>query len=73
MPLTESEYQNEQRFWMNERNPLFLNTEPGTAIKSSPCFEVTFGIDRNKMLTITALDLKKNRIVLDAYPVLRLV
>ena len=73
MPLTESEYQNEQRFWMNERNPLFLNTEPGTAIKSRPCFEVTFGIDRNKMLTITALDLKKNRIVLDAYPVLRLV
>jgi molecular chaperone DnaK (HSP70) len=72
MPLTETESHNEHRFWMNERNPLFLTAEPGTE-KGAPYFEVTFGIDRNKMLTITAVDLKKNRMVLDTHPVLRLV
>ena len=71
MPLTEEESRNEQRFWMNEQNPLFLKTE-APAVKGAPSFEIYFGIDRNKMLTITAHDMNNKPVLMD-YPVLRLI
>ena len=70
MPLTEEENRNERRFWMNEQKPLFLKAE-APAAKGAPSFEICFGIDRNKMLTITAHDID-NKPVLTDYPVVRL-
>ena len=72
LPLTEEESRSEQRFWMNERNPLFLNSE-GSAQKGIPRFEISFGIDANKMLTINVTDLLSNQQILDGHPVVRLV
>lgn len=72
LPLTEEEIHSEHRFWMNEHNPLFLSAESSVQ-KGEPCFSVSFGIDPNKMLTITAVDLQNDKTVLTDYPVLRLV
>ena len=72
MPLTEEESRSERLFWMNERSPLFLNSDtPGE--KGVPRFEVSFGIDANKMLTISAADLLTQKPVLTDQPVVRLV
>ena len=71
MPLTEEESRTERQFWMNEHNPLFLKSEV-PILKSSPAFEISFGIDTNKMLTITAVDANSSTSVLRDYPVLRL-
>ena len=72
MPLTEEESRSEQLFWMNERNPLFLNSDtPGE--KGVPRFEVSFGIDSNKMLTVTAVDLLSQTPVLTDHPVVQLI
>ena len=72
MPLTEEESRSETLFWMNERNPLFLSTdqpgEPGI-----PRFEMIFGIDENKMLCISAVDLFSGKTVLQNHPAVRLV
>ena len=72
LPLTDEEVNAEQRFWMNERNLLFLNAEI-PAERGIPRFEVTFGIDGNKMLTITASDLLSGQQILENHPVVRLV
>ena len=72
LPLTEEEADSEQRFWMNERNPLFLSSEE-PAQKGIPRFEISFGIDANKMLTISVTDLTDSRQVLSDHPVVRLV
>ena len=72
MPLTEAETRAERLFWMNERSPLFLNSDtPGE--KGVPRFEVSFGIDDNKMLTVTAVDLLSGTPVLTDHPVVRLI
>ena len=72
MPLTEEESRSERLFWMNERSPLFLNSDtPGE--KGVPRFEVSFGIDANKMLTVSAADLLTQKPVLTDQPVVRLV
>lgn len=72
MPLTEAESGAEQLFWMNERDPLFLNSdEPGE--KGIPRFEISFGIDANRMLTVTAVDLLKQIPVMTDHPVVRLI
>lgn len=71
LPLTEEEKRSEQRFWMNEKNPLFLATAQETE-KGVPCFEIDFGIDANKMLTINVLDLGTNHQIFNAHPVVRL-
>ena len=72
MPLTDEEVRSEQRFWMNEHNPLFLHTEiPGE--KGVPRFEITFGIDANKMLMINAKDVYSEKMVLSDHPVVRLI
>ncbi len=72
LPLTEEESHSEQRFWMNERNPLFLDSERAVQ-RGVPRFEISFGIDANKMLTITAKDLFSSQMILSNYPVIRLI
>ena len=69
--LTEAEKQSEKLFWLNQRNPLFLNTDEPSQT-GIPRFEVTFGIDKNKMLTITADDLITEQKILSSHPVIRL-
>lgn len=71
MPLTEAEAGAEKRFWMNEKNPLFLSAE-NTAKRGIPQFEISFDIDENKMLLINASDLLTGRTVLKKHPVVRL-
>ncbi len=72
MPLTESERGAARRFWLNERRPLFLESEQPCA-RGVPQFCVTFGIDSNKMLTVTASRLSDGAVLLDQYPAVRLV
>ncbi|MCH2232483.1 MAG: Hsp70 family protein [Crocinitomicaceae bacterium] len=58
-------------FWMNEDNPTFLRADP-PAEKGKPRFEVTFSIDGNKRLLITAKDLKTGKKTHINYPVIKL-
>lgn len=71
MPLTEEESRAEQRFWMNERNPLFLKADT-PAERGISRFSVSFGIDSNKMLLISARDMVSDLPVLINHPVIRL-
>ncbi len=72
MPLTESERNAGQMFWLNERCPLFLESETPCE-RGIPQFRVTFGIDGNKMLTVSAIRLRDGATVLDKFPAVRLV
>ncbi len=72
MPLTEAEVRSEQRFWMNEHNPLFLAAD-SPAERGVPRFEISFGIDANKMLLVNAVDLQSGQHLLSDYPVVRLI
>ncbi len=72
MQLTEEEKRSETLFWLNERTPLFLSTDE-PAQPGVPRFEITFGIDSNKMLTISAVDLLTGEQVLSNDPVVRLI
>ena len=72
MPLTEAERSAGELFWINEKDPLFLTTDTAPA-RGAPQFEVSFGIDANKMLTVTAKNLTSGDIVLKDHPVVRLV
>ena len=71
LPLTETESAAERRFWLNERNPLFLNAS-GFPERGIPQFEISFDIDENKMLLINAHDLVNGRSVLTGHPMVRL-
>ena len=72
MPLTDDEVRSEQLFWVNEQNPLFLCTDQPAA-GGEPCFEVSFGISENKMLTVTASDIRTGKTIINDHPVIRLV
>lgn len=72
MPLTEAECRSESLFWLNERDPLFLSSEL-PAEKGVQRFEITFGIDANKFLTVTAEDIVKKQQILSAFPAVRLI
>ncbi|HEY9077197.1 MAG TPA: Hsp70 family protein [Anaerolineaceae bacterium] len=72
MPVTSTEQEHRSRFWMNENNLTFLEAvPPGNA--GEPRFAVEFHIDINKRLIINARDLRNNHLVLDHYPVVKLV
>jgi molecular chaperone DnaK (HSP70) len=57
--------------WVNERAPTFLVAAP-PAKKGEPRFEVTFTIDGERQLKVTARDVQTGRLVKDAVPVFRL-
>jgi molecular chaperone DnaK (HSP70) len=59
------------RFCINESAPTFLKADP-PARAGEPRFEVTFGIDGNKRLLITARDLQTGRITHRDFPVVKL-
>ncbi len=58
-------------YWMNEKSPTFLVAEP-PAETGEPRFEVTFDIDANKRLLVTARDLLTGSLVLQDIPVVHL-
>lgn len=69
--LTPVETEQRTRFWMNEANPTFLPAEP-PAQEGEARFEVSFAVDGNKRLLITARDLKTGVFTHRNYPVVKL-
>ncbi len=70
-PVTPDDEDRRTYFWMNEGNPTFLKAEP-PAQQGKPRFEVSFSIDGNKRLLITAHDLQTGRVIYRDYPVVKL-
>jgi hypothetical protein len=66
------ERERRERFWVNEQAPTFLSADP-PARRGEACFEVSFGIDENKHLEVTARDLRTGRLTHDRVPVVKLV
>jgi molecular chaperone DnaK len=71
MPVTPDEAENRSLFWMNEANPTFLLADP-PARQGEARFEVSFSIDGNKRLLITARDLQSGALTHQNYPVVKL-
>ena len=69
--ITPDETEQRSLFWMNENTPTFLVANP-PAEHGEPCFEVSFSIDVNKRLLISARDLRTGNIVLNQHPVIKL-
>jgi hypothetical protein len=60
-----------EAFWMNERTPTFLALE-APAAQGERCFDVTFRIDANKRLTLTAIDARTGQVTHRDLPVVKL-
>jgi molecular chaperone DnaK len=71
VPVTPDEEERRTHFWVNEHSPTFLTADP-PARQGEPRFEVTFGIDANKRLLLTARDLQTGRLTHRDYPVVKL-
>ena len=69
--LTADDEDRRTYFWMNEKSPTFLVAEP-PAQQGEPRFEVSFSIDGNKRLLITARDLQTGKTIYREYPVVKL-
>ena len=70
--ISPHEQEQRLRFWMNEHNPTFLSAAL-PVLKGEPRFEVEFGIDLNKRLTLSARDLVTGQLALKNHPVVKLV
>jgi molecular chaperone DnaK (HSP70) len=71
MPVSAEEEDRRVHFWINEHTPTFLTADP-PAKRGEGRFEVTFGIDGNKRLLITAKDLLTRKETHRDYPVVKL-
>ena len=72
LPLTEDERQAEHLFWLNHGSPSFLHANP-PGMRGEPCFRLSFDVDPNRMLLVTASDLRSGELVMDHFPVVRLI
>ena len=70
-PTEKEEDESHLFYWMNEQIPSFLSANP-PAIKGEARFTVKFEIDSNKMLLISAFDLKSGEQIFSRFPVVRL-
>lgn len=70
-PTEQEENDSHLFYWMNEQTPSFLVANPPAA-KGEARFSVEFEIDSNKMLLISAFDLKNGEKVFSRFPVIRL-
>lgn len=61
----------EDKIMVNEKNPTFIKLEP-PAKGGEKRISVSFGIDENRLLRITVLDLKTGRILYERQPVVKL-
>lgn len=71
VPVSPEQEERRTQYWINEHAPTFLNADP-PAVAGEPRFEVTFGIDGNKRLLISARDLKTGRQTHCDFPVVKL-
>jgi len=71
MKLTANEEEQRSLFWMNETNPTFLTADP-PARQGEARFDVSFSIDGNKRLLISARDLADGRLTHRDFPVVKL-
>jgi molecular chaperone DnaK len=69
--ITPHEQEQRLRFWMNEHTPTFLTASPPIT-QGEPRFEIEFGIDLNKRLTLSARDLVTGLLTLKNHPVVKL-
>lgn len=69
--VTANDADRRSAFWMNEKNPTFLIADPpGTAGEAR--FDVSFSVDGNKRLLISARDLQTGKMIYRNYPVIKL-
>ncbi len=71
VPVNPNDMDSRRLFWMNERQPTFLTAE-SPARAGQTVFRLSFGIDQNKRLLVTAKDVRTGTIVRKDYPVVRL-
>lgn len=69
--VTAGDREDRARCWVNEHSPTFLQADP-PAERGAARFEVTFGIDANKRLLVTARDLQTGRLLYREHPVVKL-
>lgn len=72
LDLPDGERERKKMFWMNEHAPLFIAASP-PAMRNESRFEISFSLDTNKRLLITARDTKTGQFVMKDQPVVRLV
>ncbi|MCT0198266.1 Hsp70 family protein [Synechococcus sp. CS-1325] len=66
-----AEQERRNSFWMNVNSPTFLtSSQPLQA--GDPCFRISFGIDGNKRLLLTAREISTGRLLYSDYPVIQL-
>jgi molecular chaperone DnaK (HSP70) len=69
--VTAADEEDRHRFWVNEGSPTFLRADPPAQAGESR-FRVEFGIDGNKRLLLTAVDLRSGRTTHRDFPVVKL-
>jgi len=71
LSVAAEEVKRRSQFWMNETAPTFLTpVQPARA--GQACFRLSFGIDGNKRLLLTAHDLASGQLHFKDYPVIQL-
>lgn len=69
--VSTSEHEKRGAFCLNEKNPTFLIADP-PALKGEARFELSFSIDSNRRLLISARDLKSGKLVHENCPLIKL-
>ncbi|MEB3324741.1 MAG: Hsp70 family protein [Cyanobacteriota bacterium] len=71
LSVAAAEVKRRSQFWMNETAPTFLT--PGhPPLAGEACFRISFGIDGNKRLLLTAHELANGQLHFKDYPVIQL-
>jgi molecular chaperone DnaK len=71
LAVSANELERRSHFWMNETAPTFLT--PSQPVKSAePAFRISFSIDGNKRLLLTAREIETGRLLYSAFPVIQL-
>ncbi len=69
--ISPSAFDERRMFWINQKNLTLLKADP-PALKGEERFEVSFSVDSNRRLLITARDLKSGRLLHQDFPLVRL-
>lgn len=69
--ISSDEVENRRMFWINQQNKTFLKADP-PALKGQARFEVSFSVDANRRLLISARDISTGTLIHQDFPVVRL-
>ncbi len=72
LDLPGDECDRKSRSWINENAPFFIPANP-PALRDESRFEISFSLNGNKVLLVTARDTRTGKIVMKDQPVVRLV